>query len=498
MHRTLLALAAVASIADAGSAASALPPGRGGRASPMSRGHLRRILHTVLEDGLTFRHLREVPASEGDAGESGGRGLRGRGSVETDASDPPAMPSDDEVWDLVTRHGWERARTRTGSRRLVTATDAGFVVCNSAPDESGHERLGSLLNLLEMTEDGSQVLYNADDESCFLLSAGAEAVHSLLHGGTVEEEVTGEGEDLAAHLTVMPMLDLLKLPSHTAMSLLEDDWSPDLSTLTRSVVMDEFSYEDTVEVDEEVDLEDWRRSILVDLLPSPDGETTGAGSEGEGIVYDVMDHVASLADPTSNATASLREAFSLTGVSLGEHGRMFERHSIWSRALEQGFESAHGCGNMMERMEVRIRRSWDEESLGGSVGGFEGTFDKTEVHCLGLKILCISLTALSKHSTLFICLNPCLSCRPSSHTAPAIGLHGRVGGRLVSAQPTLRSVPSHGAVDPPVGADGRGGQAGGPGDILAVFDRRHLRRGQRRRRRGKCRIGRVVVARRLR
>ena len=392
----LLAIAVVASTANAESypaAASASTSSHGrGRASPMSRGHLSRILYTVLEDEPTFRHLREMPASEGEEaseGAGGERRLRGHrpkgrvGSVRaSDPSDEPrgTIPSEDEVWDRMTRHGWDRVRTHTGSssrRRLEQTHESGFIVCNSSPNESGHERLGSLLSLLELNEERSQVLYNTDDESCFLLSTSAEAVHSLLYDSTGGDATGGgEGEDISSsHLTVMPMLDLLKLPSQTALSLLEDDWSPDLSTLTKSVVVDEFSYEETSVEEESVDLEGWRRSILVDLLPSPEGEAS-SGSTGEGVVQDVIDHVANLSDPTSkeNTTATtLREAFSLTAVHLGEHGRMFERHSIWSRALELGFESDHGCGGMLDGMEVRTRRGWGEESLDDSIGGFEGT-----------------------------------------------------------------------------------------------------------------------------
>lgn len=425
MRRAILALAAVASARQSTARTDAVSSGHANaKASSMSRDHLRKILHTVLEDGPALRHLRrgdggdaaddEGPASRGE-GEAGGRGLRG-GRVESDAaraSDRTTIPSEDEVWDLATRRWWDLARARGGDgggdRRLGTAPGEGFVVCSSAPDRSGHERLGSLLSLLGLEEMTSQVLYNADDESCFLLSAGVEAVHSLLLDGTVGDEknemttsekaseATGEGEvpsSPAVHLTVMPMLDLLKLPSRTAMSLLEDDWSPDLTSLTRTVVTDEFSYEDTVEVEETLDLEGWRRSILVDLLPSPEGETTSTGSEGSSLVRDVMDHVSSLADPTSDDAATsttLREAFSLTAVHLGERARMFERHSIWSRALELGFESDHGCGNMMDGLEVRTRRNWGEESPGGSVGGFEGTFRQMRfllaLHRLGSKIL---------------------------------------------------------------------------------------------------------------
>ena len=384
MRRALLALAAVAS-ARGSTARTGRSPGGGRAASPMSRGHLRRILHTVLEDEPTFRHLREVPASEGEeASEAGERRLRGhrpKRRTDSDASDLSdearrTIPSEDEVWDRMTRHGWDRVRTHTGSRsgrrRLGQTRDAGFIVCNSSPNESGHERLGSLLGLLELNEERSQVLYNTDDESCFLLSTSAEAVHSLLYDSTGGDATGGgEGEDISSsHLTVMPMLDLLKLPSQTALSLLEDDWSPDLSTLTRSVVTDEFSYEETSVEEESVDLEGWRRSILVDLLPSPEGEMTSAGLAGEGVVQDVIDHVASSADSTT-----LREAFSLTAVHLREQGRMFERHSMWSRALELGFESDHGCGGMLDEMEVRKRRNWGEESLDDSIGGFEGTFN---------------------------------------------------------------------------------------------------------------------------
>ncbi|EJK48925.1 hypothetical protein THAOC_32238, partial [Thalassiosira oceanica] len=330
------------------------------------------------------------------------------------------------------------------------------VVCSSAPDRSGHERLGSLLSLLGLEEMTSQVLYNADDESCFLLSAGVEAVHSLLLDGTVGDEknemttsekaseATGEGEvpsSPAVHLTVMPMLDLLKLPSRTAMSLLEDDWSPDLTSLTRTVVTDEFSYEDTVEVEETLDLEGWRRSILVDLLPSPEGETTSTGSEGSSLVRDVMDHVSSLADPTSDDAATsttLREAFSLTAVHLGERARMFERHSIWSRALELGFESDHGCGNMMDGLEVRTRRNWGEESPGGSVGGFEDSLKLTYLFSKRLALFHLPLSMSLRLDQLVILHPPSDYSEESEFDSSALNRHCALS--LVMALSTHPSV----------------------------------------------------------
>ncbi|EJK70732.1 hypothetical protein THAOC_07884, partial [Thalassiosira oceanica] len=75
MRRAILALAAVASARQSTARTDAVSSGHANaKASSMSRDHLRKILHTVLEDGPALRHLRR--GDGGDAADDEGPASR--------------------------------------------------------------------------------------------------------------------------------------------------------------------------------------------------------------------------------------------------------------------------------------------------------------------------------------------------------------------------------------------------------------------------------------
>ncbi|KAL7554072.1 hypothetical protein ACHAWF_017502 [Thalassiosira exigua] len=411
----------------------------------LTRDRLSKILHTSLDDPETFRHRDDDVGDERieewfeEGGDGGDDRERRRRALR-----------DEEAWDRISDHGWDRSLLRrrvparrgrdprSGGRNLRSAssvpdeggtgggeeaggeggaaTNSPFVACSEAPNRSGYRRRQSLAAALRVPLSRIQTIYNADEESCFLVAADGAA----LRGG-LELEDAADGSDSSkssdsssnsssplGSIHLGPLADVLKLPPGSASNVLEDpEWTPPVMTtvadalsLKRSVTR-EFSYDNATEL-VDVDVRRWVRSISVDLIPG----TVSSDVDGRSIedaARDIVDFVTEMAQvPPGSASArpspqssplssglrgngtlsermaselplSTREAFSLTAWSEGGEKRTFRNpHSVWSTALKRGFEAEHGCQVMLDTLEVRPRGGSGKGDNGGDSGDVTG------------------------------------------------------------------------------------------------------------------------------
>ena len=353
---------------------------RNRRPHHLSRIDLSKILHTSLEDEATLHHY-----YHGDNINNSNRKLQ-----EDEESD--------KVWDRLIQHGWtysknqrtppipttnnndhgktandlNRRNLRSGSATSSAASNSSspsplpFLICSTTPNQSGYQRRSTIAKALSTNMLYTQVVYNTQSESCFIVTTTVEAMelyeeellvrHSVESdelmmveeqvqqasfgmrqttsgsttlenddgGGGESANFTGSGtfdpttaeneqaivEEILPIVKFGPLLDFLKLPTGTAMSILSNpSWSPppistpsDVSHLKRTVTTNEFSYNDTndatttsddasvgskgssaiLEEEVDVDVKSWRRSILIELLPGAvSTTTTTTQQEGE-------------------------------------------------------------------------------------------------------------------------------------------------------------------------------------------------------------------------
>lgn len=316
------------------------------------------------EDGVTLQHIN-------------GRQLRGH---------------ENKLWDGLMQHGWNTVKS---SRRILRAENSSyqapiekhshdehpFLICSSYPDQSGYLRLQQILSTFNTSIANAQTVYNTEETSCFVVVTTSNAVEDAFGISYLE---TGETRDSRlAHVTFGPLVDVVKFAAGTPGSILNDEeWakSNDANSSLRRRLSNSTEEQ-----------QHWSRSFMVDLTP---GSLKGSGSGSESIealARDIIDYVSAMANvkpmpakqvnSTKLATLrnvdilSTREAFSLTSSTIEfDHVKARSAINIWSNALENGFESEHGCGNMFDLLEIRPRGGIDtsdeyEESV--SVVGFE-------------------------------------------------------------------------------------------------------------------------------
>jgi hypothetical protein len=305
------------------------------------------------------------------------------------------------------QHGWAAAKDHHRQRLLrseysshhasieETTTahkiDHPFLLCSSYPDQSGYLRLQRIISTFNTTITNAQTVYNTDETSCFVIVTTTDAVEEAF-GEYME---TGETRDSRMeHVTFGPLVDVLKFAAGTPSSILDDAaWS-------NSVVNTKPSLRSgVVNATNEQQQQNWTRSFMVDLIPgSLSGSNTDHGSI-ENLAEEIINFVSTMAyvkpmpvKQEMNTTKlamlrytdmgeilstppSTREAFSLTSstVDIDDMKSRSSSINIWSNALENGFESEHGCVNMFDLIEIRPRGYVDgntsDESV--SVVGFE-------------------------------------------------------------------------------------------------------------------------------
>ena len=321
-------------------------------------------------------------------------------------------------------------------------------MCSDALGRSGYERRQTICNALDVPISHAQTVYNTEDESCFIVTSTAHSMESyesdIVHS---DFEIDTSNATHAQDLFYGPLVDVLKLPAGTAMSVLEnDDWAPpaisniaDLAALSKRTYRNEFSYDNSTE-EYDVDIRSWSRSIMVDLLP-------GTVSDGDGIervATEILEYVEDMAmvppDAGSSslrgsnggsnddvplrfaadASISTRGAFSLTATSeddddAGEDRHIFQhRHNIWSNALAKGFEASHGCQVMLDTLTVTPRIGQDdinEDVESPLIAGFE---IKLHPPSQFMKRAAVESSAWNKHCVLSLMMG--LAVHPSIQT----------------------------------------------------------------------------------
>lgn len=309
----------------------------------------------------------------------------------------------EDAWLKIVQHGWAWSKRQQNSKQTIRggsrlrrrrnmrsdATDddgskrkptiSPFVVCMASSDQSGFERKKDIVSSLKIPLEHAQTVSNAMEESCFIVSSSAaavEAYQSEVSAETILSDGVPTGKEKRGKTVKLgPLVDVLKVPGGTTMSILDDkDWSPpkieseaDLKKLKKHKRVNEFSYDNSTEV-VEYNVQRWSRSLMVVLIPG--SVEDGAGMEE--VAIDIVEYVKDMAQIppgdalstshlridstntsilTTDTSVSVREAFSLTATAQEDDGR----HSLWSTALKKGFESPHGCQTMLDTIKVRAQ-----------------------------------------------------------------------------------------------------------------------------------------------
>ena len=278
-----------------------------------------------------------------------------------------------QAWNEIIRHGWtatksnhrnlrsENSTYRAPIQEITLENHHPFLLCSSHPNLSGYLRLQRILSTFNTSTSNAQTVYNSEETSCFVIVTTSDAIERAFGESYLE---TGETRDSRmAHIMFAPLSDVLKFAAGTPSSIiydenwvLPDDTKPNLRKGSTN------SSEEK---------QHWTRSFLVDLIP---GSVADPNSGDEGIVsisQEILSYVSAMANikpmPAKqyNSTKlsilrnndidslSVRELFSLTSDRNNMKAR--SAHNIWSEALQNGFESEHGCGNMFDSLEIRPR-----------------------------------------------------------------------------------------------------------------------------------------------
>ena len=330
--------------------------------------------------------------------------------------------SEEEVWNRLIKHGWEynkKLHHVSSSRRLLrsdvstkTSTNSPYIICSNKPNQSGYQRRSSLTSNLSIPMKQIQTVYNTIEESCFIVSSSYNVMNGYYDN--VESRLSG-GE--GGEIKFGPLIDVLKLPSSTAMNILQDDtWNPYDNSIAQG---------DEENEEEREKMKHWSRSIMIDILPGSLDTTNNNEEEEitlEELANDIVQYVKDMAmipppssssrgesslttsksmtlkssylrssnvmledEDTSTITTeskvmSTREAFSLTAThstvssldtneeedtstssqQVPKSKRMFipkQHDNIWSTALKYGFEASHNCLEMFDTLEVRVQQS---------------------------------------------------------------------------------------------------------------------------------------------
>ncbi len=360
-------------------------------------------------------------------------------------------PLPSSSWRRMMQHGWnwsrrghpaarKQARGRCNLRADDVAaesddgggaSDAPFVVCSNGPGQSGYQRRRDIAEELSIPMDHTQIVYNTDEESCFIVTSSAtamESYHSDLEQAHFDElDATHNNATASNSIRFGPLVDVLKLPKGTAANVLSnDDWAPpsiadfdELEAFSRRTVANEFSFDNSTE-EVDVDIRKWSRSVMIELLP---GSLEVDGS-AEDVANGIVEYVKDMAQVSPDAggggsssssylrsnsvnsrletSVSTREAFSLTATDSNEDE--YEGHNIWSDALANGFEAPHGCQVMLDTLEVRTRDS--------SSSGFDVLLHPPSQF---MKRAAVESSAWNKHCALSLLMG--LAVHPSVQTA---------------------------------------------------------------------------------
>lgn len=300
--------------------------------------------------------------------------------------------NDNEAWNEIIHHGWNAAKSRYKHRILRSENSTSspieeitlgnqhpFLLCSSYPNLSGYLRHRQILSTFNASISNAQSVYNSEETSCFVIATTNDAVERAFGGSYLE---TGETKDSRmAHITFAPLSDVLKFAAGTPSSILYDENWVQPEDMKPNLRKGSTQY--------------WTRSLLVDLIPGSVADPSSGDGGIVSISRDILNYVSAMANikpmPAKqyNSTKlsmlrnndigglSTRESFSLTSDHNNVNNmKARSADNIWSNALEDGFESKHGCGNMFDSLEIRPRGNLDANSSDDyddlvSVIGFE-------------------------------------------------------------------------------------------------------------------------------
>ncbi|KAL3798546.1 hypothetical protein HJC23_011850 [Cyclotella cryptica] len=203
-----------------------------------------------------------------------------------------------KVWDDMLQHGWVMANHHTEKRFLrsehnfttnesfeMTHTEQDvmhpFLLCSSYPGQSGYFRLQRILSAFNASIIMSQTVHNTEESSCFVI---------ITRSGTPAARTNAA--NLMDNVTFGPLVDVLKFAPGTPTNILNDhDWMKPLETINLSLHSDIPSFK--VE-QEEQRLNNWTRSIMIDLVPGSNVGMKSGNEDIESIARKIMEYVASM------------------------------------------------------------------------------------------------------------------------------------------------------------------------------------------------------------
>lgn len=275
------------------------------------------------------------------------RRLNGRHLSEEDVS-----PRAQEVWDRVVEHGWEMSRSLLnhsnpfiGHRILNEVSDtskiAPFLICShSTKDQSGYQRLQTLLNQIDVHLEDFFVVRNDPNKTCYHVSMEYQIAENL-RSKTLTDRVD-------TYYTLVPMTDLMKIQFGTLDMIFDDSW-------TVPLVHTQGDWERVLRVGlSSGHRKDLNKAKVIKMASTVLNDIRSLGQAG------AKNRRSRRLNQEENTKYSIKELFSLTSSkaksssgsrSLKKSNKQ-ESISKWSRALELGLESDHSCSRMFEMLNI--------------------------------------------------------------------------------------------------------------------------------------------------
>ncbi len=278
------------------------------------------------------------------------RRLNGRYLSEEDVS-----PIAQGVWDRVVEHGWEMSRSLLnhsspfiGHRILNQVSDtlktAPFLICShSTKDQSGYQRLQTLLNQIDVHLEDFFVVRNDPNKTCYHVSIDYQIAENLRSKNLTDRVDT--------YYTLVPMTDLMKIQYGTLDIISDDSW-------TVPFVHTQGDWERVLRVSlSSGHRKNLDKAKVIEMASAILNDIRSLGQTG---AKNKRSRRLNREGNTKSSINSLSELFSLTSSKAkSSNGSRYLRNSNeqgsisqWIRAYELGLESDHSCSRMFEMLNI--------------------------------------------------------------------------------------------------------------------------------------------------
>ena len=281
------------------------------------------------------------------------------------------------LWEHVVHHGWvvsEHLSTscRQKSKNLrvnsippsnehsgqteehhIDSLSFPFLICSASQNQSGAQRMNSILSLLHAHEQDAIVVSNSPEKSCYHVSSSIPTA-KLIASSRIKE------------YDIIPFTDIMKIGQGTIEHVTHDYWAvPTQDRRLKALKHGDESFE-------------WERVLHITLAAGKRSfeEEEEVIAKGNEIIFDIKemakegasDRRRMLKGDSSeekrnrpNHTLSVTNAFSLTtSMSTGVDWKREDevaagRVDLWHRSLRHGIEADHTCDEMFTNLHLKAQ-----------------------------------------------------------------------------------------------------------------------------------------------